>query len=226
MLTQLDDDVSEHGVVVAPESGADADHPMRKVTRQVAFDAGWSSGRARKVADLFDGMAVDWDAPRSGLVRTAPIRDALTRGGMRLHGRWLELGAGTGVGTRILAPALAAAGGSVVAVDLAMRMLRASPDRVAPLVQADASSMPFARGVFDGVAMVNMLLFPDEVDRIVSAHGGQLLWVNTSGDRTPIHLSPDDFLAALPGADSGAWTARWARSGTGFWVVATRSSAD
>ena len=159
------------------------------------------------------------DAPRSGLVRTAPISDALSRGGLRLGGRWLELGAGTGVGTRIMAPAFRDAGGSLIALDLALRMLRESPTRAAPLVQGDASSLPFAPGAFDGVAMINMLLFPEEVERVVAANGGQLLWINTSGDRTPIHLSPEDFLAALP----GVWSAQWARSGTGFWVVATRS---
>lgn len=225
VLTRLPDDTSEHGVVVAPESGADADHPMRKVTRQVAFERGWSSDRARKVAGLFDGMAAEWDAPRSGLVRTAPIRDALARGGMQLNGRWLELGAGTGLGTRIMAPVLASAGGSVVAVDLALRMLQESPARVAPVVQGDASRLPFADRVFSGVAMFNMLLFPEEVDRVVSSDGGQVLWINSSGDRTPIHLSPEEFLSALPGGSSGAWTAQWARSGTGFWVVATRSTS-
>ena len=218
-LTRLPDDTSEHGAVVEPASGVGDDHPMRQITRQVAFEAGWSAGRARKVADLFGGMASDWDAPRSGLIRTAPIRDALSRGDLRLGGRWLELGAGTGVGTRIMAPALSGAGGSLVALDLALQMLRESPTRVAPLLQGDASRLPFPSGTFGGVAMVNMLLFPDEVDRVVAADGGQLLWINTSGDRTPIHLSPEDFLAALP----GRWSARWACSGTGFWAVATRA---
>jgi ubiquinone/menaquinone biosynthesis C-methylase UbiE len=191
---------------------------MRRVTWEVAFEGGWSLGRARKVADLFDSMAAEWDEPRSGLVRTAPIRDALARGSMRLGGRWLELGAGTGVGTRIMGPALAAAGGRLVAADLARQMLLNSPQRVAPLVQGDASVLPFGDACFDGVALVNMLLFPDEVDRLVG-DGGQVLWINTSGDRTPIHLSPADFLAALP----GQWSACWAGSGTGFWVVADRA---
>ncbi len=154
---------------MAPASGVGPDHPMRKVTRQVAFERGWSADRARKVADLFDGMAAEWDEPRSGLVRTAPIRDASTRGGMMLAGRWLELGAGTGVATRILAPAVSEAGGSLIAADLALEMLRRSPARAAPLVQGDASSLPFADGVFDGVALINMLLFPDEVTRMVTA---------------------------------------------------------
>ncbi len=225
-LTQLPDDTSEHGTVVAPDSGVGDDHPMRKVTRQVAFEQGWSSGRARKVADLFDGMAAEWDAPRSGPVRTAPVRDALARGGMRLDRRWLELGAGTGIGTRLFAPAVGEGGGSLVALDLALEMLRRSPSRVAPLVNGDASCLPFGDGLFGGVAMVNMLLFPDEIDRVVTTDGGQLLWVNTVGDRTPIHLSPKDFLAALPDSEAGGWSAVWARSGTGFWVVATRPAAS
>jgi len=36
------------------------DHPMRKLTRQVAFDGAWDAERAKKVGDLFDGMAADW----------------------------------------------------------------------------------------------------------------------------------------------------------------------
>ena len=133
----------------------------------------------------------------------------------------LVTGAGQGIG-RACVELLLADGGSVVAVDLALRMLRASPVEAAPLLQGDASTLPFADSVFHGVAMFNMLLFPEEVDRVESPDGGQLLWINSSGDRTPIHLSPEDFLAALPGASSGAWSARWARSGTGFWVVASR----
>jgi len=191
---------------------------MRKVTRRVAFDDDWSPARAAKVADLFNSMASEWDEARSGLQRTSPVRDALDRGSLNVSGRWLELGAGTGIGTRLLSPALTEGGGSVVALDLALAMLRNSPRRVAPLVQGDASRLPFPDASFDGLALVNMLLFPAEVERVL-ASAGQLLWINTLGDRTPIHLSPDDVVAALP----GEWSATWARSGSGFWAVACRA---
>jgi SAM-dependent methyltransferase len=216
-LTQLFDDPSPDGAYRPADSGVDADHPMRKVTRQVAFEQAWSPERAGKVADLFDSMASEWDEPRSGPLRIAPMRDAIARGGLDVGGLWLELGAGTGVGTRIFAPAVEAGGGRIVSVDLALQMLRNSPQRVAPMAQADAGRLPFGAGRFDVVALVNMLLFPDEVDRVL-APSGQVLWVNTVGDRTPIHLSPEDLLRALP----GEWSATWARSGSGFWVVATR----
>jgi len=218
-LVRLPDDSSDVGRVVLPEGDLSADHPMRKVTWQVAYESGWSPDRAGKVADLFNGMARKWDATRSSLLRTAPVLDALDRGGLRFAGRWLEVGAGTGIGSRTLAPAVEAAGGTLVTVDLALQMLMNAPSRVAPQVQADAGRLPFVGDQFDGVAMINMLLFPDEVVRVL-ASGGQLLWVNTSGEQTPIHLSPEEFVGALP----GSWSARWARSGTGIWVVAERLS--
>ncbi len=186
---------------------------MRNVTHQVAFEAGWSSGRARKVAELFDSMASEWDASHSDPVRVAPVSDAIRRGELQLEGRWLELGAGTGAGTRLFAPAVK----SLVGLDLSLAMLQGAPKRVAPLVQGDSSGLPFNDDTFDGILMVNMLLFPDEVDRVLRSKG-QIVWVNTMGDRTPIHLSPEDLLTALP----GEWAATWANSGTGFWAVACR----
>ncbi len=216
LLTQLADDTVGPGAVAerAADGGVGSDHPMRNVTRQVAFEAGWSSGRARKVAELFDSMADEWDASHSDPVRVAPVSDAIRRGSLELGGRWLELGAGTGAGTRLFAPAAS----SLVGLDLSLSMLKGAPVRVAPLVQGDSSALPFADHTFDGILMVNMLLFPAEVDRVL-APGGQIVWVNTSGDRTPIHLSPEDLLAALP----GDWSATWAYSGTGFWAVASRA---
>lgn len=197
-----------------PEPVAGPDHPMRTVTRQVAFEGGWSSGRAAKVAGLFDGLADGWAETRGDPVRLAPVGDGLDRGGFDLGGSWLELGSGTGFGTRVLAPRV----GAAVAVDLSAQMLANAPGDVAPRVRADASRLPFPDDRFDGILMLNMLLFPDEVDRVLAPEG-RLLWVNTLGDRTPIHLSAEDLLKALP----GRWSGVTARSGAGFWVSAGRS---
>jgi len=79
VLQRLPDDTNGPGAVVRPEEGVGSDHPMRNVTRQVAFEAGWSSGRARKVAELFDSMAGEWDASHSDPVRVAPVVDAVRR---------------------------------------------------------------------------------------------------------------------------------------------------
>ena len=77
--------------------------------------------------------------------------------------------------------------------------------------------MPFADDRFDGILLVNMLLFPTEMDRVL-APGGTLLWVNTLGDKTPIHLSGPELLAALP----GEWSGLTARAGSGFWAAVRR----
>ncbi len=45
-----------------PDAHEGDEHPMRKVTKQVAFDGGWDEERRRKVAELFDSMAADWTA--------------------------------------------------------------------------------------------------------------------------------------------------------------------
>jgi hypothetical protein len=67
--------------------------------------------------------------------------------------------------------------------------------------------------------MINMLLFPTEVDRVLRP-GGTVLWVNTLGDQTPIHLPAADVLTALP----GEWHGTTADAGTGFWLAAQRAT--
>jgi SAM-dependent methyltransferase len=196
-----------------PEAVGGPDHPMRKVTRQVAFERGWSAGRAARVAELFDSLAADWATRRVEPAKAAPVLDAIDRGGVSTAGRWAELGCGTGAGCLILAGRVA----RLVTVDLAAEMLANAPDD-APRVRADAATLPFPDGAFDSVLAINMLLFPDEVDRIL-APAGALVWVNTLGDRTPIHLPPADVVGALP----GSWEAVTARAGTGFWAVVRRA---
>ena len=205
--------LADHPSATEPAPFAGPDHPMRKVTRTVAFDDAWSDGRARRVGELFDGMATEWSARDIDDNRAAPVLDALQRGGLPVDGSWLELGSGTGAGSTVLGPAV----GSLVATDLSFEMLRRAPE-IAPRVQADASRLPFPDRSFDAVVMINMLLFPREVDRILRVDG-VVLWVNNLGDQTPIHLPATDVLDALP----GDWSGRTAKAGTGFWLTARRS---
>jgi SAM-dependent methyltransferase len=196
-----------------PPPFAGPDHPMRAVTRQVAFEGGWSPGRAARVAELFDGLAPTWTAEHADPVRLAVLEDALERAPLP-DGRCVELGSGTGVGTRLLA----ARYDRLVAVDLSSSMLAHAPAEVAPRVRADSARLPIRTGAAAVVVLLNMLLFPDEVDRIL-APGGVLLWLNTLGAQTPIHLTPDEVVRAL----GGGWGGVTARAGTGFWFAATRA---
>ena len=96
------------------------------------------------------------------------------------------------------------------------RSLLHAPD-LAPRVRADASALPFADYHFNAILVINMLLFPSGIDRLPRSDG-VLVWVNTLGDQTPIHLPPADVLGALP----GQWSGITARAGTGFWLTARR----
>ena len=185
--------------------------PMREVTETVAFDAAWDFSRREKVRELFDGMAAEWSS-RSTPEREASILDALDRGGLA-GDRVIELGSGTGLGTGHLIERF----DDVVALDLSMAMLRHQSD-LAPKVQADASVLPFRDDAADLLVLVNMLLFPAEVDRVLRPGGG-LLWINTLGHETPIHLSPEAVVDALP----GSWTATAGRAGSGLWAAVQRA---
>jgi ubiquinone/menaquinone biosynthesis C-methylase UbiE len=206
--------LADHRSTIDPEPFAGPDHPMRLLTRAMAFGEPWTQGDADRVAAVFDSMAADWSANNVDATKAAPVLDALERGAVPIEGDWLELGSGTGAGTRLLSDIV----GSLVATDLAAEMLRHAPRELAPHVRADASRLPFRTHAFDAVLMINMLLFPYEVDRVLRP-GGTVVWVNTLGDQTPIHLPPDDVVDALP----GTWAGRTARAGAGFWVTARRA---
>lgn len=208
-LTQLPD----HPDATAPEPFAGPDNPMRLMTRAKAFGESWEPTDSTRVQEIFDGMAASWSETHVDPTKAAPVEDALIRAGLPLDGQWLEVGSGTGAGARILAGRV----GSLVCTDLAAEMLRHAPD-IAPKVRADASRLPFPDQSFDAILLINMLLFPDEVDRLLRP-SGSVLWVNTLGDQTPIHLPPFDVLEALP----GDWAGLTARAGTGFWVAAQRA---
>ena len=190
------------------------DSPIRKVTRQIAFEQAWDGDRAAKVAELFDNMSETWTADHDLVDRYLPLQDALDRGEVG-SGRIVELGSGTGLGTRMLN---AHFGGGVTAMDLSLGMLRNAPADWGSRTQADSSMLPLPHAAADVLVLVNMFLFPAEVDRVLSP-GGALVWVNTMGAQTPIHLPPEDVVSALP----GDWTGVASHAGFGIWAVVSRA---
>jgi SAM-dependent methyltransferase len=193
------------------------DHPMRAATRRAAgLDAGgWTGDLRSEVAGLFDGLASEWHT-RSSPHRTAVVMDALVRGldaSRPSPGLAIEIGSGTGAYSALIAERFT----RVVAVDLSMEMLRRAPNAPAHRVQADASALPLPGSCAAAIVLINAFLFPAEVNRVLSP-GGTVLWVNTSGEQTPIYLSPDDFVAAL----GGEWTGTASRAGEGHWCVVRR----
>jgi SAM-dependent methyltransferase len=203
--------------VIPPEGEPPEDigtgHPMREVTELVARDpSAWTPELAARVGGFFDDKADEWAAQRSG--RSDVLADALDRGVVDLRTPVVELGAGTGAGPRVLAERAP----YVVAGDLAGEMLARLPGSLAERVQLDASALPIATASVGTLVCVNMLLFPDEVRRLLS-DDGSLVWVNSIGERTPIHLPADAVAEAL--GDDFSVTA--SRCGWGTWAVARRA---
>jgi SAM-dependent methyltransferase len=193
------------------------DHPMRVMTRRAAGLTGepWDDQARFEVAMFFDALAPEWHT-RTGPARDAVVADALDRGvGERTGDVCVELGSGIGAYT----PALARRWRRVLATEVSHEMLLLSPADVGHRVLADGSRLPLRDGAADAVVLVNCFLFPAEVDRVL-APDGVLLWVNSSGGETPIHLPPDDVVEALP----GRWEGVQARAGVGIWCALRRAS--
>jgi SAM-dependent methyltransferase len=194
------------------------DHPMRAVTRAVAFDPhGWTPERQAEVVALFDSLAPEWTT-RDVKGRELPIIDALDRGldalGTARRSLALELGGGTGLYSAILAERFA----TVVTLDLSWEMVRLVPAGPALPVQGDGSQLPLAPGSLDALVLVNMFLFPAEVERVLGPDG-VVVWVNSRGAETPIHLTADEVDRALP----GRWDGVASRAGWGTWSVHRRA---
>ena len=115
--------------------------------------------------------------------------------------RVLDVGTGTGTAARAIAARWPEA--DVVGVDVAEGMLaearRLLPSELAGrvrFVHADASALPFADGSFDLVTLSNMIPFFDEIDRVL-APGGQVAFIWSVGDQTPIYVPPERLRAEL-----------------------------
>jgi SAM-dependent methyltransferase len=193
------------------------DHPMRIMTRRAAGLTGepWDDQARLEVATFFDALAPEWHT-RTGPARDAVVADALDRGvGDTTGDVCVELGSGIGAYT----PALASRWGRVLATEVSLEMLLLAPTDVGHRVLADGSRLPLPSGTADAVVLVNCFLFPEEVDRVL-APDGVVVWVNSSGGETPIHLPPDDVVTALP----GRWEGVRATAGLGIWCVLRRAS--
>ena len=209
MLIELSDAPN----AIPPPPAPEVAHVMRELTLKVAFDDEWNEETAVRIADMFSAMAGDWTAGHDNPARDALLHDALDRG--QVDGtRVLELGSGTGLGTRELAKRFE----SVVALDRSIGMLNEAPAEYGPRVLADAAALPIQTSSVDVLVLVNMILFPSEAARVLTG-GGSIVWINTFGANTPIHLTADEVDRALP----GDWTVTHSKAGTGTWAVARPS---
>ena len=193
------------------------DHPMRIATRRAAgLDAdGWTPDLRDLVEDYFDDLAGEWHT-RSSPERMAVVTDALSRGLGEIGapvGTAVEVGSGIGAYSSLIAERF----GRVIAIDLSLEMLKRAPDGPAHRVQADGASLPVGDSSAAAIVLINAFLFPAEVERAL-APDGTLVWVNSSGEQTPIYLSVDDLVARLP----GEWTGAASRAGEGHWCVLRR----
>ena len=191
---------------------------MRIATRRAAgLDAGgWTDELRSQVEDYFDGIAGEWHT-RIAPQRTAVVTDALSRGLGAMDvpiGPAVEIGSGIGTYSSLLAARFV----KVVAIDLSLAMLKLAPPGPAHRVQADGARLPLCDSSAAAVVLINAFLFPAEVDRVLTP-GGALVWVNSSGEQTPIYLSVDDLVARLP----GEWTGTSSRAGEGHWCVLRRA---
>jgi ubiquinone/menaquinone biosynthesis C-methylase UbiE len=148
---------------------------------------------------------------------TAVVTDALVRGLDPMdtpRGLAVEIGSGIGTYSHLLAERFA----TVVALDLSLAMLKLATIGPAHRVQADGAKLPVRDSSAAAIVLINAFLFPAEVERVLSPEGA-LVWVNSSGEQTPIYLSVDDLVSGLP----GEWTGTSSRAGEGHWCVLRRA---
>jgi len=199
----------------SPSGLGSPEHPMRIMTRRAAglHPEPWDHEARAEVAAFFDALAPEWHT-RTSPERDAVVADALARGVGEGGDVCVELGSGIGAYT----PSLAERWRRVLAVEVSLEMLRLAPTDVGHRVLADGSRLPLATDAAAAVVLVNCFLFPAEVDRVL-APDGVVVWVNSSGAETPIHLPPADVVAALP----GQWEGVESTAGVGVWCVLRRS---
>lgn len=191
------------------------DHPMRLITRQIAgLESGDWASTMKSVAALFDGLAPQWTA-RVSAQTIQVVEDALTRGlDPLIQSNQFALESGSGIGA--YTPLITRRFATVVSVDISKAMLDQGPEK-SLRVQADGAQLPIRGASVDALILINAFLFPTETARVLR-NGGAVLWVNTSGDQTPIHLSTAEVASSIPFQIEGVES----RAGAGTWCCLIR----
>jgi len=196
------------------------EHPMRVMTRRAAGlvpGKTWDVEARAEVAAYFGNLAPEWHT-RTSHGREAVVADALSRGlpaDLTATDVCVELGSGIGAYTAMLAERWR----RVLAVEVTLEMLLLAPPEPGHRILADGAVLPLAAGSTSAVVLVNCFLFPAEVDRVLRPDG-VVVWVNSSGSQTPIHLTADEVITALP----GQWDGVASGAGEGTWCVVRRSN--
>lgn len=200
----------------APTTVGNEDHPMRVMTRRIAgLAAGaWDTEATKAVTDVFNHLAPEWHT-RTTPQRTQVVADAIERGLVPLQtGREMAVEVGSGIGT--YSSLLALIFEQVISVEIAWEMVSRAGDE-SHRIQGDGNLLPVGDVTADSMVMINAFLFPGEVSRVLRV-GGVVLWVNTSGEDTPIHLSSEDVVEAIPFDVEGVES----RAGVGTWCALRR----
>ena len=196
--------------------GSGSNSRMRDITRDVVYKKLWNFDLAEEVKKLFDEKALEWSSTRNIPARGIPVLDALERG--EVYGkRVVDLGAGTGLATQILVNNFE----SVVALDISKEMIKNSITPETPQVCADSNRLPFASNSIDVFLMMNMILFPNEIERCLKAKGF-LVWISSRGPDTPIYLPPEEVIDLMSANSEFSWSGVSAHALEGSWLVARR----
>lgn len=190
---------------------------MRHITRDVVYKNLWNSNLVEEVKKLFDEKASEWSTTRNIPSRGIPVLDALERG--EVYGeKVVDLGAGTGLATQLLVNKFE----SVVALDISKEMIKNSVTPETPQVCADGCCLPFASNSIDVFLVMNMILFPNEIERCLKDEGF-LVWVSSRGSETPIYLPPEEVIDLMSANSEVSWFGVSAYALEGSWLVARRS---
>jgi SAM-dependent methyltransferase len=141
---------------------------------------------------MFDGLAPTWET-RIGPHHLRALDRALDD--VSPPRRVLDLGTGTGVVALALAERYPEA--EVVGIDLSPGMVEEARGKLTPELAGrlsfevgDASALACPDGDFQLAVLSNMILFADELARVVAA-GGTLVLSFSRGAETPIYVAPE-----------------------------------